>query len=126
MDNQANFLDGARILIVEDDYVVARNIAHTLRRLGAQIIGPASNVASALALIADNPNLDVALLDINLGAENAYPVASALRSRGIPFLFTTGYSRPSLPSEMVEAPLIEKPIDARALVSLLSALRTLH
>ena len=82
---------GRRILIVEDEYFVADDLATDLRKLGAEIVGPVGNVAEALALIRANPDLDGAVLDINLHGQMSYPVAALLVQAGTPFLFATGY-----------------------------------
>lgn len=86
-----NDIRGRRILIVEDEYFAADDLATDLRKLGAEIIGPVGNVGEALGLIRANPDLDGAVLDINLHGQMSYPVADALRASGTPFLFATGY-----------------------------------
>ena len=82
---------GHRILIVEDEYLAADDLATDLRKLGVEIVGPVGNVREALALIRANPDLDGAVLDINLHGTMSYPVADALSKTGTPFLFATGY-----------------------------------
>src|SRR5436853_6439021 len=85
-------LRGRRFLVVEDEYVIAADLAASLEALGVEVVGPASSVAEALALLEnDREPLDGAVLDINLGSERAYPVADVLRDLGIPYVFTTGY-----------------------------------
>ncbi len=82
---------GRRILIVEDEYLVADDLATDLRALGAEILGPVGTVAEALELVRANAHLDGAVLDINLHGQMSYPVAALLVESGTPFLFTTGY-----------------------------------
>lgn len=82
---------GRRILIVEDEYFVADDLATDLRALGADIVGPVGSVAEAIDLVRANPHLDGAVLDINLHGQMSYPVAAMLRAAGTPFLFATGY-----------------------------------
>ena len=86
-----NQLQGRRILIVEDEYFVADDLATDLRRHGAEVIGPVGTVADALALVQSTPDLDGAVLDINLHGVMSYPVAALLTAAGTPFLFATGY-----------------------------------
>jgi CheY-like chemotaxis protein len=83
-----------RVLVVEDEGLLAALLEDMLAELGCQTIGPAGTVEQALALIAEF-EVDAAVLDLNLNGVQAYPVAEFLRRRGIPFIFTTGMVRPS-------------------------------
>jgi DNA-binding NtrC family response regulator len=121
VDAQPKALESRKILVVEDDYTIATNLAHALQKLGATVIGPANSVDSAMLLINGDISLDAAVLDIHLGTEKVFPVAEALLARGIPFVFTTGYSPSSIPSAYANQDLCEKPIDTRALSRILSA-----
>lgn len=87
MANQA--LVEKRILVVEDDYFLADGLCSDLLRAGATVIGPAPSVTRALDLIQAEPDLDAALLDLNLSGELSYPIADALLSRSVPFVFTS-------------------------------------
>jgi CheY-like chemotaxis protein len=120
MDNSA-ILDGRRLLVVEDDYMVAADLAQELTDRGAEVLGPAGSVGKALALIAAAPRIDGAVLDINLGDEKVYPVAEALRARGVPFVFTTGYDAWIVPEAFAAVRRLEKPVDLRALIESLNA-----
>lgn len=102
-------LTGKRILVVEDDYFIAKGLARALRALGAHVVGPAASVPDALALIAAG-HLDGGSLDINLRGEAGYAVADALTERGIPFVFTTGYADDALPDHYAAVPRCQKPI----------------
>jgi CheY-like chemotaxis protein len=113
-------LSGRRILVVEDDYLIATDLARSLEDLGAAVLGPAGSVKDALALLA-GVTIDAAVLDINLGTEKVFPLADTLLSRRVPFVFTTGYDRWIIPSTYAGVPRLEKPIDTRALVRLLAA-----
>ncbi len=104
-------LQTRRILVVEDEYVQADALQQQLEDLGADVLGPVPSVAAALALLAAGPPIDGAILDVGLRDEMAFPVAEALRARGIPFLFATGYDRSSLPSAYAHVPCCEKPFD---------------
>jgi CheY-like chemotaxis protein len=87
---QAMALSGRRILVVEDEPVVALMIEDMLTSMGATVIGPASNLPEALAL-AHGEAIDAALLDVNLNGEDGRQVAVVLKARGVPFVFATGY-----------------------------------
>ena len=96
-----------RILVVEDEPIVAMCLEDILEALGHQTIGPAIRLAEGLAL-AKSEAIDAALLDLNLGGERSTPVAEMLQARGIPFIFASGYgARPEGFADSV--PLVEKP-----------------
>lgn len=82
-------LNGARILVVEDEPLIALDIGEGLVEAGAVVIGPSSTVASALALVGTR-GLAAAVLDVRLDGETVFPVAAALCARSIPFVFHTG------------------------------------
>ena len=107
------------VLVVEDDGLIAMEIAGALSAAGWEVVGPASTVAQALSLIAER-GCDAAVLDNNLGPETAQPVAAELVRSGTPFVTVSGYSRWQLPPVMQGAPLIGKPLDRRLLVAEIS------
>lgn len=113
-------LRGRRILIVEDDYIIAADLAGMLEDRGVVVVGPVASVAQAMAEIAGETGIDAAIVDINLGKENAYPVADALLARGVPFAFTTGYHGPAIPPNYAHVPRCEKPVDSRVLERVLA------
>lgn len=98
-----------RILVVEDEYLLADELSIELSELGAIILGPASNVQAALSLLSDGGALDGAVLDINLGGEPAFPVADRLIAQGVPIIFTTGYDAEAMPERFRNVPRCEKP-----------------
>ena len=102
---------GQRVLVVEDEYLLAEDLREGLEHQGAEVMGPAATVADALALLRTGPAPYVAILDINLGGEMVYPVADALRARGIPFIFATGYEPWSIPKAYADVPRAEKPVE---------------
>ena len=100
------------LLIVEDEYLVALDLAASFERLGIEVIGPAGNVAAALALVEEyGPRLEGAVLDINLRNERVYPVADALAQIRVPFIFTTGYDGNTIPEPYNKVARYEKPVD---------------
>lgn len=105
-------LAGKRVLIVEDDYFIAFDMAEDFARLGAVVLGPVSSVAEALRLLAGPDAVDGAMLDVNLVSELVFPLAEALRERGIPFAFATAYEQQLVPAAFRDAPFHHKPVDA--------------
>jgi len=103
-------LEGRRILLVEDEYFIVQDLARAFAQAGAEVIGPAATVADALRRIAATPKLDGAVLDINLQGEMVYPVADALATRGVPFVFATGYDRENIPDRFSARIRCEKPV----------------
>lgn len=112
-------LAGLRVLVVEDEPVVAMCLEDILEELGCVTVGPANRLSEGMAL-AEDEALDAAILDINLAGERSNAIAELLRARGVPFAFASGYG---LAPEGFGAPMIEKPyrtVDiARALRALL-------
>lgn len=115
-------LHGQRILVVEDEYLLADDVREALTDAGAEVLGPVATVKQAAALIAENHDIDAAVLDVNLQGEMIFPVADALRSRGIPFAFTTGYDHSSLPDRFADAIRLEKPLKGKKIAALLAPL----
>lgn len=113
---------GWRVLVIEDDGLIAMDISDTLDQLGHVVVGPMRTVESALATI-DNEVVDLALLDVNLGyGETSYPIAEALRQRGVPFAFLTGYGEADLDASFRDRPVLSKPIDEKILSQILRKL----
>jgi CheY-like chemotaxis protein len=101
-------LTGLRILLVEDEAMIAMLFEDMLIDSGATVIGPASGVRAALEAIAAEP-IDGALLDVNLGGEQSFAVADALAERGVPFVFVTGYGEAGVRDRYPHAPTLQKP-----------------
>jgi two-component SAPR family response regulator len=114
VDNGAD-LAGLRILIVEDEFLLAMELELLLLQRGCMVLGPVSSVGQALAVL-DGEEPEIALLDVNLKGERATPIAVALQARGVPFVLITGYSAVQLSEpELQSAPRIDKPVSCRAL-----------
>jgi CheY-like chemotaxis protein len=107
---RAEQLAGRRVLVVEDEIFVAMLVEGLLLDLGCDVVGPVSNVADALVLVA-NERLDAAVLDVNLGAERVFPVADRLTTSAVPFVFVTGYDRTALTETYSSHPMIQKPFE---------------
>jgi CheY-like chemotaxis protein len=103
-----------KILVVEDEFLVAMMIADMLTDLGHDVIGTAMNLAAAVQKSLSLP-VDFAILDVNLNGELSYPAADALAARGIPFVFATGYSSKGLQEQYKGVPRLQKPFDLKTL-----------
>jgi PAS domain S-box-containing protein len=114
-------LDGMRLLVVEDELLVSMLIEEILDELGATVAGPYGRLGDGLAA-AKAERFDGAILDLNLAGESADPLADLLLARGVPFVFMTGYQRESIDRRYTNVPVLQKPIDAAALESVLLTL----
>lgn len=83
---------GKRILIVEDEALVALELQFVFEDEGAEVVGPAQSLMKALETATHDSEIDLALLDVDIAGENVFPVAELLRRRGVPFAFHTGHA----------------------------------
>jgi DNA-binding response OmpR family regulator len=115
-------IDGprCRILVVEDEAMIAMLVEDMVLDFGSEVVGPAAKMDEALRL-ASTVSLDAAILDVNVGGAVVFPVADVLRSRGVPVIFATGYGAGELPSRFRNDPALSKPFSYEALAE---ALRT--
>jgi CheY-like chemotaxis protein len=97
-----------RILVIEDEMLVAMNIEDMLLELGHEVAGLASRLGPALALARES-RFDAAVLDVNLAGEPSFPIADLLIERGVPFLFATGYGRQGIEERYRGYPMLQKP-----------------
>ena len=111
----------ARVLVVEDESLMAETLCDLLQDAGLEPVGPAATVAAALSLL-EQGRVDAALLDIRLKRETSFPVAHSLRQRGIPWVFLTSYQQHQLPEDLADAMVIEKPFSPPALVEIVRRL----
>ncbi|HEV7437291.1 MAG TPA: response regulator [Pseudorhizobium sp.] len=111
---------GIKVLIVEDESLVALMIEDMLQDLGCDIIASVARLKEACS-IAATAELDLAVLDINLGEERSFPVAHILQKRGVPFMFSTGYGTAGLSAELSDSPVLSKPFSAKELEEMLSS-----
>jgi CheY-like chemotaxis protein len=97
-----------RILIIEDEVLVAMHLEDLLTEMGHQVVGSATRLNEAIK-IAQEDDIDFAVLDVNLAGTPSYPVADILRERGIPFVFTTGYGSEGVADGYRNEPTLQKP-----------------
>lgn len=105
-----------RILVVEDEFLVATLLEDDLQQAGCVVVGPFANLASALRA-SRQARFDLAVLDVNLNGEMVYPLADELAERQIPFIFLSGYGLQSVPEKYRAAPRVAKPYDLATLMS---------
>jgi CheY-like chemotaxis protein len=98
-----------KILIVDDEPLITAMLEDWLSELGHVVVGPAHNLAKALELA--ESGIDAAIVDVSLGKDNAYPVAEALISRGLPFALATGYGRENIDPRYRARSTLLKPFD---------------
>jgi len=99
-----------RILVVDDEPLISMLVEDWLTELGCEVVGPAASVADGLKL-AESSKLDGAILDVNLGNETCYPLADALRSRGVPLAFATGDGTLGEVCDFPDPIVVSKPFD---------------
>jgi DNA-binding NtrC family response regulator len=117
----ARALEGVKVLVVEDDFLLAVLFEDMLASAGCIVVGPVPRLADALTAAADG-SCDVAVLDVNLAGELVYPVAALLAERNVPFIFVTGYGYGAIPREYAGQLRIAKPFTAQQLSSTLMRL----
>jgi CheY-like chemotaxis protein len=118
-------LDGRRVLVVEDEMMIAMLVEDMLGELGCVVVGPVNTLADALELAGSATVFDAALLDVNLAGQPVFPVADAVRAKGVPAIFSTGYGDAGLREVDRGAQVLQKPFRvgdlARALTAALGA-----
>jgi PAS domain S-box-containing protein len=107
-------VNGTRVMVVEDEALVAMVVSDAMIELGYQVVGPFSRPPDAIAAVKNN-DIAAAILDINLAGTLVYPVAEELTSRGIPFVFVTGYGVESIDKRFADIPVLQKPIERETL-----------
>lgn len=110
-------LSKTRVLIVEDEALVAAMLEDMLNELGATVVGPAATVSAGL-ILAQAGEIDAAVLDVNVRGNRIDPIVEVLRMRSVPLVFATGYGQ--LASDLAQsAPVLEKPYTKERLVAAL-------
>ena len=110
-----------RILLVEDEALVAMLLEDMIQELGFEVVGPALRLERAAELV-DSEVFDAAILDVNLGGCRSYPIAERLVAKGVPFAFATGYGSPGVVEWRDRVPLIRKPFEKSTLSSVVEGL----
>ncbi|TFF27708.1 response regulator [Jiella endophytica] len=102
-------MEGLRVLIVEDESLVALQLEDMLLELGCHVVGPAMRLRAAGELLDAGVGIDCAVLDVNVCGEMVYPIADRLDQMGIPFIFATGYGRDGVEPRWTKVPILQKP-----------------
>jgi CheY-like chemotaxis protein len=110
---------GHRILVVEDEMLLAMDIEELVRAAGCTVIGPVGTMPDAMRKLRET-RPDGAILDVNISGEMVFPIADALHEAGIPFMIVTGYTREHVPERHRHRPFLQKPYKAAVLVAMLS------
>ncbi len=121
MPAETTLLEGRRVLVVEDEMMIAMLIEDMLADCGCVVVGPAHDLDTALELAAVEPAPDVAMLDVNVAGKPVFAVADALKARGVPLVFSTGYGDGGLREGDRGAPVLQKPFRAGDLTQALQA-----
>jgi CheY-like chemotaxis protein len=118
--NESDGLKGRRVLVVEDEMMIAMLVEDMLADLGCSVVGPAHGLQAAMALAEEAADLDAALLDVNLAGQPVFAVADVLRARNVPIVFCTGYGDAGLREADRGAPVLQKPYRSRDLAETLA------
>ena len=105
---------GRRVLVVEDESLVAMLLETILEDMGCVPVGPAATVEEGLQMASEGDPVDAALLDVNVAGKQFFPIAEALKARGVPFVFSTGYGEGGLPDQWRGQPTLQKPFTEAA------------
>lgn len=116
-------LSGLRVLVVEDEMLVSMLVEDMLADFGCSVVGPAPDLEEAMSL-ASTADIDAALLDVNLAGKPIFPVADALKARGVPFAFASGYGAAGVEGDHRGAPVLQKPFRQSDLERALTGLVT--
>ncbi|KJC48093.1 hypothetical protein UB31_18225 [Bradyrhizobium sp. LTSP849] len=112
-------LSNRKVLIVEDEMMIAMLIEDMLDEFGCELVGPATSVPRALDLIGKE-QIEVAVLDLNLDGQDTYAIADALQRKKVPFIFATGYGSTGLRKEYGAQPVLQKPFQTKDLETALA------
>lgn len=114
-------LHGLKMLIVEDEAMVAMLVEDMLSNLGCEVVDIVASVEQGLLLLASaGIGIEAAILDVNLGGEKVFPIADALVKLGIPFVFATGYGRAGIEPRFSDRPVLNKPFGQAAVAAVLA------
>jgi DNA-binding NtrC family response regulator len=120
-ENSAHALKGVRILVVEDEFLIAMELDSILQEAGAEVVGPCGSAAQARSLIREVDGIKAAILDFRLGKDTSMSLARHLERQGVPFLFFTGQlDTSSIHTECPTATIISKPLHRRTILTALA------
>ena len=114
-------MEGTRVLVVEDEYLLAEDLRRSLEEQGAIVVGPAPSIPAAERLLVDETAIDFAVLDINLAGTSAYPIADRLARSRIPFAFVSGFEQSTVPPRFAGIAVLEKPVNFLLLCDAINA-----
>ncbi len=114
-------LPGRRVLVVEDNPLIALDIDDALRESGAHVVGPALDLDTGMALVRQD-ELDAAVLDIDIAGRPVWPIARELKQDGVPFMFVSADCGEGLPDDFSAAPCIAKPAQTDDILTSMAAL----
>lgn len=119
MREKDKYLSSRKVLVVEDEYLLADELLELLNGAGATVLGPVATATDALTLLLGGAKPDLAILDIDLKGQDVYSVSDALAARKIPFIFATGYSEVQIVQRFRHIARAQKPISTSKLDTLL-------
>lgn len=122
MEDRQAPLDGRRILVIEDEFFIADELARQLSQAGAEVIGPCATLEAARATIEAEEGVDLVLLDLNLGGRFTYEVIDQLQERRVPVVLATGYDCEVVAAPYRDLPRFQKPVTGPHLIRTLTAL----
>lgn len=115
-------LSGRRILVIEDEYMIADDLAIALRADGAEVIGPVASMGQGMQVMAGGGTFDAAVLDINLRGTLAYPLLDQLIAADVPVLLSSGYDGGMIPERYRHLPRCDKPVSPARLLQAVARL----
>lgn len=118
-----NALEGLRVLIIEDEAMIAMLIEDLLGEIGASTVRTVGSIGEATRVLGEAIPIDMAIVDVNLHGQPTFPVADTLLQRGIPFVFATGYGATGMPERFAGVPVLQKPFELEEMKRALLAAR---
>ena len=117
---------GRRVLVVEDEFIIALNLCRSLEVNGAIVVGPLASIADAMDVMDAISPIDAAVLDVQLSEGNVFALAELLEEKDVPYIFTTALARNSLPERFRSAPICQKPVPDDDIINVLDAQLSRH
>ncbi len=114
-------LAGRKVLVVEDEYLIADDLAEMLKEAGANVVGPAASLPIAMRILDHGEKIDAAVLDINLREVEVFPLADRLAEQKVPIIFLTGYGQNNVPERFAAIGRCEKPMEIHKVIAFLDS-----